>query len=236
MFEALMKSIFGSRNERLLKQYRKTVAVINALEPSIQQLTDEQIKAKTPEFRERLAKGETLAQILPIARFADDWQGRWLFRANPLRSPAKFTAGAVLALALRFVAPALLLTFAIVLVIARGHLVDVAFATLAAGNLVLFGVGLSERGLPFTQKFSTSGQGGNNIARGMLLLLLAGLVAGVQVALSASAVAMLIGIAGASALLVLQSSVFASHLRRPADVRIDWVDDDASGGRKRADR
>jgi preprotein translocase subunit SecA len=67
MFEAVMKAIFGSRNERLLKQYRKTVAVINALEPAIAALSDEQLKAKTPEFKERLGKGATLAQILPEA-------------------------------------------------------------------------------------------------------------------------------------------------------------------------
>ncbi|MBL8521974.1 MAG: preprotein translocase subunit SecA [Betaproteobacteria bacterium] len=67
MLDNLMKSIFGSRNERLLKQYRKTVAVINALEPAMERLTDDELKAKTPALKERLAKGETLQQILPEA-------------------------------------------------------------------------------------------------------------------------------------------------------------------------
>ncbi|MCW5575676.1 MAG: preprotein translocase subunit SecA [Burkholderiales bacterium] len=52
----LMKKVFGSRNERLLKQYRRTVRAINALEPQTAALTDEQLQAKTAEFRERIAK------------------------------------------------------------------------------------------------------------------------------------------------------------------------------------
>ena len=67
MLDNFMKAIFGSRNERLLKQYRKTVAVINALEPAMEKLSDDELKAKTPALKERLAKGETLQQILPEA-------------------------------------------------------------------------------------------------------------------------------------------------------------------------
>ena len=63
----LLTKLFGSRNDRLLKQYRKTVARINALEPQFEKLTDEQIAAKTQEFKERLGKGETLDQLLPEA-------------------------------------------------------------------------------------------------------------------------------------------------------------------------
>ncbi|WP_034410484.1 preprotein translocase subunit SecA [Derxia gummosa] len=63
----LVKKIFGSRNDRLLKQYRRTVAQINALEASIQPLSDDQLKAKTVEFRDRLAKGATLDDLLPEA-------------------------------------------------------------------------------------------------------------------------------------------------------------------------
>ena len=63
----LLTKLFGSRNDRLLKQYRKTVARINALEPQFEKLSDEQISAKTQEFRERLGKGETLDQLLPEA-------------------------------------------------------------------------------------------------------------------------------------------------------------------------
>ncbi|PHQ81560.1 MAG: preprotein translocase subunit SecA [Coxiella sp. (in: Bacteria)] len=67
MLNNVLKAVFGSRNERLLKTYRKTVVKINALEPETQALTDEALKAKTPEFKERLANGETLDNILPEA-------------------------------------------------------------------------------------------------------------------------------------------------------------------------
>ena len=60
-------SIFGSRNSRLLKRYGKTVAQINALEPAMQALSDEDLKAKTPEFKQRLANGESLDNLLPEA-------------------------------------------------------------------------------------------------------------------------------------------------------------------------
>ncbi|WP_225783823.1 preprotein translocase subunit SecA [Xenophilus sp. Marseille-Q4582] len=59
--------LFGSRNDRLLKQYRKTVERINALEPQLEKLSDEALQAKTQEFRDRLARGETLDQLLPEA-------------------------------------------------------------------------------------------------------------------------------------------------------------------------
>lgn len=65
----LLKKIFGTRNEREVKRMRKMVAKINALEPSMEELTDEQLKGKTTEFRERLSKGETLDDIL-IEAFA----------------------------------------------------------------------------------------------------------------------------------------------------------------------
>jgi preprotein translocase subunit SecA len=67
MISDVLKKIFGSRNERLLKQYRKIVTVINALEPMMQGLSDEQLAAKTAEFKDRFAKGETLDQLLPEA-------------------------------------------------------------------------------------------------------------------------------------------------------------------------
>ena len=63
----LLTKIFGSRNDRLIKQYRKTVASINALEPTFEQLSDEQLRAKTQEFKDRVAKGESLDKILPEA-------------------------------------------------------------------------------------------------------------------------------------------------------------------------
>jgi preprotein translocase subunit SecA len=67
MVGRLAKKIFGSRNERLVKQMRKSVAQINALEPEFEALSDEQLQGKTAEFRERLAKGESLDDILPGA-------------------------------------------------------------------------------------------------------------------------------------------------------------------------
>ncbi|KRC32549.1 preprotein translocase subunit SecA [Acidovorax sp. Root219] len=62
-----LTKIFGSRNDRLLKQYRKTVTHINAMEPDYEKLTDEQLRAKTQEFKDRVAKGESLDDILPEA-------------------------------------------------------------------------------------------------------------------------------------------------------------------------
>ena len=62
-----LTKLFGSRNERLLKQYRKTVVQINALEPELEKLSDEALKAKTEEFKQRVAKGESLDDLLPEA-------------------------------------------------------------------------------------------------------------------------------------------------------------------------
>ncbi len=62
-----LTKIFGSRNDRLLKQYRKTVARINAMEPEYEKLNDEQLRAKTQEFKDRVAKGESLDALLPEA-------------------------------------------------------------------------------------------------------------------------------------------------------------------------
>jgi preprotein translocase subunit SecA len=62
-----LTKLFGSRNDRLLKQYRKTVIRINAMEPDYEKLTDEALSAKTQEFKERVAKGESLDNILPEA-------------------------------------------------------------------------------------------------------------------------------------------------------------------------
>ena len=64
---SFLTKIFGSRNQRLLKQYQQTVRAINALEPAMEKLSDAELQAKTPEFKARLAKGETLDQILPEA-------------------------------------------------------------------------------------------------------------------------------------------------------------------------
>ncbi|WP_374341957.1 preprotein translocase subunit SecA [Azonexus sp.] len=67
MISGLLKKIFGSRNDRLIKQYSATVKRINALEPQTQALSDEQLRAKTDEFRQRHAAGESLDDLLPEA-------------------------------------------------------------------------------------------------------------------------------------------------------------------------
>ncbi|ABE32438.1 preprotein translocase, SecA subunit [Paraburkholderia xenovorans LB400] len=67
MTTGFLQKIFGSRNQRLVKQYQKTVAAINALEPQIEQLTDDQLRGKTGEFRQRVASGESLDKLLPEA-------------------------------------------------------------------------------------------------------------------------------------------------------------------------
>ncbi|WP_416190046.1 preprotein translocase subunit SecA [Neisseria sp. CCUG17229] len=64
MLTNIAKKIFGSRNDRLLKQYRKSVAKINALEADMQALSDEALQGKTAEFKQRLADGATLDDIL----------------------------------------------------------------------------------------------------------------------------------------------------------------------------
>ncbi len=65
MFVKLLTKMFGSRNDRLIKQMNKEVKKINALEPILEALSDEELKAKTIEFKERIANEETLDQILP---------------------------------------------------------------------------------------------------------------------------------------------------------------------------
>jgi len=62
-----LTKLFGSRNDRTIKQYRKTVALINGLEAEYEALSDEQLRAKTDEFRARVAQGESLDKILPEA-------------------------------------------------------------------------------------------------------------------------------------------------------------------------
>ena len=62
-----LTKIFGSRNDRLLKQYRKTVERINALEAGLEGLSDEALRAKTESFKQRVASGETLDALLPEA-------------------------------------------------------------------------------------------------------------------------------------------------------------------------
>ena len=67
MLNALLTRIFGSRNDRVVRGLRKSVARINELEPSFQALSDADLRAKTEEFRKRLADGQTVDQLMPEA-------------------------------------------------------------------------------------------------------------------------------------------------------------------------
>jgi len=67
MPSTVMRKIFGSRNDRQVKKYRKVVKNINALEPELEALSDEQLGAKTAEYRERFKQGESLDNLLPEA-------------------------------------------------------------------------------------------------------------------------------------------------------------------------
>ena len=67
MISGLLKKIFGSRNDRLVRQYMHAVRKINALEGEISALSDEALRGKTAEFRQRVANGETLDALLSEA-------------------------------------------------------------------------------------------------------------------------------------------------------------------------
>ena len=67
MISKILTAIFGSSNDRTLKRLRKTVNKINKLEPDFEKLADAKLQAKTAEFKQRLANGETLAAMLPEA-------------------------------------------------------------------------------------------------------------------------------------------------------------------------
>ena len=67
MITKLVRKIFGSRNDRLIKQYTQTVSTINALEPSLIALSDAELRAKTDEFKQRHIQGESLDDLLPEA-------------------------------------------------------------------------------------------------------------------------------------------------------------------------
>jgi preprotein translocase subunit SecA len=67
MLGPLLAKVIGTQNERELKKLRPIVSQVGAFEPALKQLTDEQLRAKTPEFRDRLARGEALDDLLPEA-------------------------------------------------------------------------------------------------------------------------------------------------------------------------
>ncbi|MDE9484428.1 preprotein translocase subunit SecA, partial [Xenorhabdus bovienii] len=67
MLIKLLTKIFGSRNDRTLRRLSKVVDVINHMEPDFEKLSDEELKAKTDQFRTRLKEGESLEKVLPEA-------------------------------------------------------------------------------------------------------------------------------------------------------------------------
>ncbi|MES2957501.1 MAG: preprotein translocase subunit SecA, partial [Pseudomonadota bacterium] len=67
MLPKLLTSIFGSRNDRLLKQYRAVVQKVNALEPAFEALDDAALRGKTDEWRQKVAGGLSLDELLPEA-------------------------------------------------------------------------------------------------------------------------------------------------------------------------
>ncbi len=67
MLTSMLKKVFGSKNDRELKRMGKIVKQINALEADLESLSDEQLKLKTEEFKQRLSEGQSLEQILPEA-------------------------------------------------------------------------------------------------------------------------------------------------------------------------
>ena len=64
MLSALAKTLFGSENDRVLKKMQASVDAINALEPELEKLSDEELVARTPWFQERIQNGETLDDLL----------------------------------------------------------------------------------------------------------------------------------------------------------------------------
>ncbi len=67
MLNKLIKKVFGSRNDRLVKKMLKSVEQINVLEPALSELSDEALAAKTAEFRKRIAEGASSNDLLPEA-------------------------------------------------------------------------------------------------------------------------------------------------------------------------
>jgi preprotein translocase subunit SecA len=67
MISKIVRQVIGSRNDRVLKEYRKTVQKINTFEPTLQNLSDEQLQQKTLYFKQEIKQGKTLEQILPEA-------------------------------------------------------------------------------------------------------------------------------------------------------------------------
>ena len=86
MIASVLKKIFGSRNDRLLRQFQRVVEGINALEPEVAGLSDEALRAKTEEFRRRLTEAvDAAAPRTSRAPAATSRRSRWAARRTPSR-------------------------------------------------------------------------------------------------------------------------------------------------------
>jgi preprotein translocase subunit SecA len=96
MLQSIIKKVFGSRNDRLVKQYLQKVKAINALEPAMEQLSDSELAAKTAEFKSRLGQagmdkvGETLDKLLPEAFAVVREASKRVMFAMPDRPASRF--------------------------------------------------------------------------------------------------------------------------------------------------
>ena len=169
--------------------------------------------------------GVMMPQILLFTRFSDHWQARWLFRIAPLRSPAMFVHGAVVALAARFVLPVILLTLVVVLIVGGLPIVlDALYAALVVALLSLLALLHGERHIPFTRKFHPSEVSGA-LGRTLLFLHFAAALALLHTLVRRHTAA-LVGLSVAMAVLVvLQVRALARSLHQPARVKLDWDDE-----------
>jgi len=88
MLGVIARKIFGSANDREVKALRATVEQVNALEPEVEKLSDDELRARTDWLRERLSKGETLKDILPDAFRHRPRGGQACAGRTSLRCPA----------------------------------------------------------------------------------------------------------------------------------------------------
>ena len=95
MFPKILTQIFGSRNDRLLETYRRTVESINALEPRFESLSDAELRARTDEFRQRCAAGVTLDELLEMVPGPDFPTGGTIMGRSGIRNAYASGRGSV---------------------------------------------------------------------------------------------------------------------------------------------
>ncbi|MBK8098694.1 MAG: hypothetical protein IPK26_16400 [Planctomycetes bacterium] len=171
--------------------------------------------------------GLSTPQVLTLARFADDWQARWLFVASPLTNAANFVAGAQLALALRFVAPAALVTALLLLAFGGIHLwPDVIWSLLVVVEFALLTLQITEHRLLFCEKFDTAAVQGSFL-RGLFYLLLAGLAGWLHSVLRAETGRFLYVLLGFAVFVALHAIAIATGMKQRPRIPVRF------GGRDR---